>query len=141
VTYLLDTNVVSEAVKPKPSRAVLTWLAEVDEDRVFLSTITIAEVRRGIALAAAGKRRDALERWLRDDLVERFAGRLIPIDVAVAEAWGDLMGESRRRGTALSVMDGFLAATARARSLTLVTRNVADFAPLGLMLLDPWDAA
>ncbi len=95
--------------------------------------------RRGIALMDDGRRRDVLATWLTDDLPARFAQRILPIDHAVAEQWGDLMAQSRRRGIALSVMDGFFAATALAKDLTLVTHNVRDFAAFGVPHLNPWD--
>lgn len=141
MNLLLDTNVLSEVQRPAPAPKVLAWLDTVDEDRTFISVASIAEFRRGIALLADGRRRVALTAWLNYDLPTRFAERILPIDHAVAERWGDLMAQSRRSGIALSVMDGFFAATALARHLTLVTRNVKDFASLGVPLLNPWDAA
>ena len=128
MNLLLDTNVLSEVRRPAPDLKVLGWLDAVDEDRVFISVASIAELRRGIALMDDGRRRDALVAWLANDLPARFAERILPIDRAVAECWGDLMAQSRRSGVALSVMDGFFAATALAKDLTLVTRNVRDFA-------------
>nr|WP_191093428.1 type II toxin-antitoxin system VapC family toxin [Bradyrhizobium campsiandrae] len=138
---LLDTNVLSEVRRPAPSPKVLAWLDTIDEDRAFISVATIAELRRGIALLDDGRRRAALSIWLAHDLPARFAERILPIDHAAAERWGDLMAQSRRSGVALSVMDGFFAATALAHNLTLVTRNVKDFATFGVPLLNPWDAA
>jgi toxin FitB len=128
VNLLLDTNVLSEVRRPAPDLNVLSWLDAVDEDRVFISVASIAELRR-TALAA----------WLADDLPARFAERILPIDRTVAEHWGVLMAQSRRSGVALSVLDGFFAATARAKDLTLVTRNVKDFASCGVPLFNPWN--
>lgn len=139
MNLLLDTNVLSEVQRPAPSPKVLSWLDTIDEDRAFISAASIAELRRGIALLEDGRRRAALAAWLARDLRERFAGRTLPIDHAVAERWGDLMAQSRRSGLALSVMDGFFAATALANNLMLVTRNVKDFAVFGVPLLNPWD--
>jgi hypothetical protein len=139
VNLLLDTNVLSEVQRPAPDPKVLGWLDNVDEDRVFISVATIAELRRGIALMDDGRRRAALTVWLVNDLPARFADRILLIDQTVAERWGDLMAQSRRSGVALSVMDGFFAATALAKELTLVTRNVRDFAPFGVRLHNPWD--
>ncbi|QOZ67006.1 type II toxin-antitoxin system VapC family toxin [Bradyrhizobium arachidis] len=140
MNLLLDANVLSEVRRPAPSPKVLAWLDTIDEDRTFISVASIAELRRGVALLEDGRRRTALAAWLTHDLPARFAERVLPIDHAVAERWGDLMAQSRRSGVVLSVMDGFFAATALANSLTLVTRNVKDFAPYGLSLLNPWDA-
>jgi predicted nucleic acid-binding protein len=86
-----------------------------------------------------GRRRDALAAWLANDLPARFAERILPIDHAVAAHWGDLMARSLRSGVALSVMDGFFAATALSKNLTLVTRNAKDFAPFGVEVFNPWD--
>lgn len=104
---------------------------------LFISVASIAELRRGIALLDEGVA--ALAAWLANDLPARFAQRILPIDHAIAERWGDLMAQSRRSGVVLSVMDGFFAATALAKDLTLVTRNVRDFASFGVPLLNPWD--
>ena len=139
MSLLLDTNVLSEVQRPAPSAKVLAWLDTIDEDRAFISVASIAELRRGVALLEDGRRRTALAAWLAHDLPERFAGRVLPIDHAVAERWGDLMAQSRRSGVALSVMDGFFAATALVNNLTLVTRNVKDFVAFGVLLLNPWD--
>jgi predicted nucleic acid-binding protein len=137
VNLVLDTNVLWEVQRPTPNLKVLVWLDTVDEDRVFISVASIAEPRRGIALMDNGRRRTALVDWLANDLPARFAERILPIDHAVAEHWGDLMAQSRRSGVALSVMDGFFAATALAKDITLVTRNVTDFASFGVRLLNP----
>jgi hypothetical protein len=139
VNFLLDTNLLSEMQRPAPDIKVLGWLDAVDEDRVFISVASIAEFQRGIALLDEGRRRDTLADWIANDLPARFADRILPIDRATAARWGDLMAQSRRSGVALSVMDGFFAATALVRDLTLVTRNVRDFASFGVPLLNPWD--
>ena len=135
---LLDTNVLSEVRRPAPEPKVLAWLDTIDEDRTFISVASIAELRRGIALMEEGRRRAALSAWLAVDLPGRFSGRILPIDPAIAERWGGLMAQSRRSGFALSVMDGFFAATALAHELVLATRNTKDFAPLGVPLFNPW---
>ena len=141
MNLLLDTNVLSEVQRPLPSPKVLAWLDTIDEDRAFISVASIAELRRGIALLEDGRRRTAPAAWLAYDLPERFAERILPIGLAITERWGDLMAQSRRSGIALSVMDGFFAATALTNGLTLVTRNVKDFAAFGVPLLNPWDGA
>jgi len=138
MNVLLDTNVLSEVRRPAPDPKVLAWLDALDEDRAFISVASIAELRRGIALMGDGRRREALTAWLAEDLPARFAGRIVPIDPAIAERWGDLMAQARQSGFALSVMDGFFAATALDRELVLATRNTKDFAPLGVPLFNPW---
>ena len=140
MNLLLDTNVLSEVQRPAPSPQVLAWLNTVDEDRTFISVASIAALRRGVALMENGRRRNALADWLANDLPMRFAERVIPIDHGIAERWGDLMAQSRLSGVALSVMDGFFAATALVHDLVLATRNVRDFEAFGVTLFDPWAA-
>ena len=138
MNVLLDTNVLSEVRRPAPDTKVLAWLDAIDEDRAFISVASIAELQRGIALMDDGRRREALSAWLAEDLPARFAGRILPIDPTIAQRWGDLMAQARQSGFALSVMDGFFAATALDRELVLATRNTKDFARLGVPLLNPW---
>lgn len=138
MTFLLDTNLVSEWVKPQPNPGVVSWLAGVDEDRVFLSVVTLAELRSGVERLVAGARRDRLEHWLVEELPARFEHRIIPIDAAIADFWGRIIQRGRAAGRPVAAMDGFIAATAAQHSLTLVTHNISDFDPLGLSLLDPW---
>ncbi|RWM03909.1 MAG: type II toxin-antitoxin system VapC family toxin [Mesorhizobium sp.] len=137
---LLDTNVLSEVTRPAPDTRVLEWLNELDEDRSFISVVSIAEIRRGVALMDEGRKREALAEWLARDLPQRFDQRVLPVDEAVALAWGDLMGLAKRRGRGLSSMDGMIAATAIARQLTLATRNTKDFEGFRIELFDPWNA-
>jgi predicted nucleic acid-binding protein len=135
---LLDTNVLSEVTRPAPDARVLEWLDRLDEDRSFISVVSIAEIRRGVALMDEGRKREALAEWLARDLPQRFEQRVLPVDEPVALAWGDLMGLAKRRGRGLSSMDGLIAATAVARQLTLATRNTKDFEGFGVELFDPW---
>jgi predicted nucleic acid-binding protein len=138
VKLLLDTNVLSEVTKPRPDARVLQWLDALDEDRSFISIVSIAEIRRGVALMDQGRKRDALAAWLADDLPQRFEHRVLLVDAPIALAWGDLMGHAKRRGRGLSSMDGLIAATAIAYQLTLATRNIKDFEDFGIELVDPW---
>lgn len=138
MSFLLDTNVISEWVKPQPHTGVIRWLGEADEDRVFISVISIAEVRRGLERMAKGQRRDRIATWLWEDLPVRFEGRILPVDLAIAQEWGVTFERARSHGVILGVMDAFLAATAHTRELTLVTRNTKDFRYLGVKLFDPW---
>ena len=138
--FLLDTNIVSEWTKPRPSPRLSAWLDSQAESELFLSVITFAELRRGSALLSPGKKREALTRWIDGALTERFEGRVLAVDRPVCDVWGQLLAQARGRGHALSVMDGFVAATALAHGLTLVTRNISDFASLDLELVNPFDA-
>jgi toxin FitB len=137
VSFLLDTNCVSEWTKPRPNAGVLVWLAEADEDQVFLSVVTMAELRHGTE-RLSGRRRVSLDEWLRHDLALRFEGRLIPIDSAIADEWGRLVARREAQGRPMGAMDALLAATAEVHSLTLVTRNHADFATTVQSILNPW---
>jgi predicted nucleic acid-binding protein len=138
VSFLLDTNVVSEWVRPQPDRNVISWLAEVDEDRVFISVISFAEIRRGVEMLPAGRRRERLAAWLAEELPARFEERILDINPQVAETWGVLMARGQKVGLTLGAMDAFVAATAEVHGLTLATRNVKDFRRLTIPLLDPW---
>ena len=137
MSFLLDTNVVSEWVRPRPNAGVMAWLAEADEDGVFLSVVTVAELRHGIERMAAGQRRRRLNEWLANDLLFRFEGRVLPVDVTVADSWGRLTASREASGRPISVADAFIAATAAVHGLTLVTRNVADFERT-VRTISPW---
>lgn len=141
MNYLLDTNLLSEVRRPAPDANVLAWLDQVDEDRVYLSVISIAEISRGIALLADGKRKAELAAWLAFDLPARFESRILEVNSNTALLWGRLMGEAKKEGRGLSVMDGWIAAIAKMHDLTLVTRNTKDFQNLDIALFDPWTAA
>lgn len=138
MSFLLDTNVVSEWTKVRPNAGVLTFLHEVDEDRVFLSVVTLAELRHGVERLPLGHHRALLDRWLCDGLPLRFESRILPVDPAVADAWGRLTAQGEARGRALAVMDALIAATASVHQLTLVTRNTADFENAVKKILNPW---
>ncbi len=138
MSFLLNTNVVSEWVKPQPNPGVVAWLAEADEDRVFISVVTLAEVRYGIERMPAGNRRKRLDDWLSNELQVRFEGRVLPIDNATADAWGKLMARRQATGRPISVTDGFIAATVEVHGFTLVTRNLADFEPTLKGIINPW---
>jgi toxin FitB len=138
MSFLLDTNVVSEWVKPRPDAGVVAWLADVDEDRVFVSVITLAELRYGIERMATGKRRTRLDEWLRNELPLRFEGRILSINGATADAWGKIVARNEALGRPISVTDAFIAATVEVHGLTLVTRNASDFEPTLKSIVNPW---
>jgi len=138
VSFLLDTNVVSEWTKSRPDVGVVAWLAEADEDRVFVSVITLAELRHGIERMPVGARRRRLDIWLTEQVPLRFEARMLPIDAVTADTWGRIMARGQARSRPLGAMDAFIAATAEQHDLTLVTRNLSDFDGLGVRLLSPW---
>jgi toxin FitB len=138
--FLLDTNCISELVRPKPEPRVLEWMDAADERMLYLSVLTVGEIRKGLAGLAQGRRRTRLETWLEVDLQARFAGRIVPIDAAIADHWGLLAAEVKRQGKGLSIIDGLLAATALHCNLTIVSRNARDFTNTHVPVLDPWEA-
>lgn len=138
MNFLLDTNAVSEWVKPRPNPGLIRWMEAADEDRVFLSVISLAELRYGVERMAAGARRNRLEAWLLYEVPLRFEGRILPVDHKIAESWGKAVSRSEALGRPMGAMDAFLAATAETHRLTLVTRNVSDFPGLKAVL-NPWD--
>ena len=138
--YLLDTNTVSELVSVKPNQSVLDWLDAADENRLFLSAMTLGEIRQGVAALPQSKKRTRLETWLEVDLQTRFASRILAIDGSVADRWGWIMAQAQVKGMTLPVVDALIAATALHHNLTAVTRNVSDFVVAGLSVINPWDA-
>ena len=138
MSFLLDTNVISEWVRPRPDPGVVAWLDAVSADLVYLSVASLAEIHYGIERLVPGHRREALAAWLANDLPLRFEGRILDIDRRVAEAWGTVMVRGEQLGARPGAMDAFFAATAQVHGLTLVTRNAQHFAHLGVTLLDPW---
>ncbi len=137
--FLLDTNVISELMKARPSRRVSDWVDATAEALLYLSVITLGEVRKGIDLLDdADPRRVALQSWLDHDLRIRFGERLLDFDAGVAERWGQLEATARKRRATLPTIDAQLAATALHHGLTFVTRNAADVRPTGVQVFNPW---
>ena len=137
MNFLLDTNAVSEWVKPRPNPGLIGWSESADEDRIFLSVVSLAELRYGVERMAPGRRRSRLDQWLQHELPLRFEGRILPVDANVAEAWGRTVSRAEAAGRPIGAMDALLAATAETHQLTLVTRNVSHF-PLLKTVLNPW---
>jgi predicted nucleic acid-binding protein len=139
--FLLDTNVISELTKARPNQGVAEWIGATAEELLFLSVITIGEVRKGIDLLDDhDPKRGAFQRWLDRDLRLRFAGRLLVFDDAVAERWGQLEALAKRRQQTLPTIDAQLSATALHHGLTLVTRNTTHVRATGVPLFNPWGA-
>ena len=138
--FLLDTNCVSELVRIKPHPRVIGWIESAEEGLLYLSVLTLGEIRKGLADLPQSRRRTHLEAWLEVELRARFAGRLLPIADEVANRWGLVASRAKRKGKPLAVIDGLLAATALHYNLTLVTRNVGDFAEAQVIVLNPWES-
>ncbi len=141
MNFLLDTNLVSEWTKARPDPGVIGWLADADEDRVFLSVITLAELRHGVERLAEGRRRKRLNEWIEHDLLSRFDQRILPIDAATAEAWGRIVAHREALGRPIGAMDAFIAATAQVHKLTLATRNQGDFQSSVDAIVNPWSVS
>ena len=138
MSFLLDTNVVSEWTESRPNASVVDWLTQVEEDGVFLSAVTFAELRHGVERLPASERRRRLDEWLRNDLALRFEGRIIGVDGAIADEWGRVIARREARGHPMGAMDALIAATAKVHDLTVVTRNATTFQGSVKSVLNPW---
>jgi toxin FitB len=137
--HLLDTNVPSEFSRDRPEPRVVDWLKSQPVTSLFLSAVTIGEIRKGLIVLPPGRRRSELEEWFHSDLLIWFRDRILPVTYAVADRWGVLEGQCQLKGTPLNTADGMIAATAIEHNLKVVTRNVRDFANLGVDIFDPWE--
>lgn len=138
MSWLLDTCVVSELVRPRPKASVVSWVRERDESDLFVSVITIGELEKGIAKLPDSTKRVRLEHWVRRELADRFCDRLLVIDSGVAARWGALVGVAEARGQPLPVIDSLIAATSLQHDLTVVTRNTDDLERCGARCFNPW---
>lgn len=135
MSYLLDTNVISELVRKRPSPRVLRWFENAPDETLHLSALTVGEIRHGIERMEDGRRKERLRLWLEQDLPGWFEDRILPVTTAVADRWGRLLAKFSRP---LPAVDSLLAATALHHELRVVTRNDSDFAAFGLDLVNPW---
>ena len=136
--YLLDTCVISELVKAKPSKKVASWVTKNEEANFYLSSLTFGELYKGISKLPDSRRRKKLSQWIEQDLKNRFAGKILDIDLTVARTWGEIQGASESAGSPIPAIDSLIAATALTHDLTVVTRNVTDMQQSGVSLLNPW---
>ena len=137
MNYLLDTCVISELVEPAPNPSVTDWFQAVPADALFLSVLTIGELRKGLVKLPDSTKKEQLTVWL-TTLLEDYHTRILPVDMAVSERWGIMQGHAEQKGTPMSTIDGLIAATASTHNLLLVTRNERDFAPSQIPLVNPW---
>lgn len=136
MTYLIDTNVISELARTRPSGKVTRWFKATSDESLHLSVLSIGEIRRGVERLDDGTRKERLRLWLERDVPAWFQGRVLPVNTAIADRWGRLLAEVARP---LPAVDGLLAATALHLGLRLVTRNVEDFRLPGLIVVNPWE--
>jgi predicted nucleic acid-binding protein len=136
--YLLDTGVISELLSKKPEQKVIDWLDSQDDNAFYLSVITIGEIQKGIEKLAHSKKRNSLEKWLKEDLLFRFSGRIETLNIEVMLTWGKLTENLEKKGRKLPAMDSMIVAMALTGDFCLVTRNEADFAGVEVRLYNPW---
>lgn len=136
--YLLDTNVVSEQVRPRPDPVVSAWIGGVEPTDLGVSAVTVGEIQKGVLKLGPGARRSLLSRWL-EEFPEQFGSRVLPVNVAIARAWGGISHDATRMGRRIEVPDALLIATAVVHRLIVVTRNVRDFSERGVRVIDPWN--
>jgi toxin FitB len=136
--WLLDTNVLSETLRPVPNEQVMAWIEAADPEHLYVSVLTLGELRKGVLKLGTGRQRERLSNWLDTTLADWFGERVIAIDRAVADRWARLLADA---GRPLPAIDSLLAATALHRELAIVTRNARDFALPGLEVVNPWDHA
>jgi len=137
--YLLDTCVISEVIKPKPSSKVLAWLKKQDEENLYLSVLTFGEIEKGIEKSADNRRKNKLRLWVEEDLKQRFEGRVLQIDMKVASKWGEIQGKSEMVGKPLPSIDGLIAVTGLVNNCIVVTRNISDMQQSSVELFNPWE--
>jgi hypothetical protein len=138
---LLDTNLVSEPWKPKPDPRVVAWIDAQAIETLYLSAVTVAELRFGIAAMPAGKRREVLHERVEGDLLPVFVGRVLPFDLEASRAYAELMSRARIAGLSITMADGYIAAIGASRGFLVASRDVAPFQAAGVPFINPWSAA
>lgn len=136
--YLLDTNVVSELISPRPEARVVRWIDDLDPNSVHLSALTVGEIRKGVEKLPDSRRKETIHRWLSEDLLLRFEGRILNLDADAALTWGVLAGRLEKEGRTMPAVDSLIAALALHHKLTLATRNEDDFQEAGVGIFNPW---
>ncbi len=136
--YLLDTNVISELIAKQPNQKVIDWLDALEPSSVYLSVVTIGEIRKGIEKAPPSQRKTDVTDWLYNDLLIRFDGKIAEITTDVSLTWGELVGRLEQQGKPLAALNSLIAAIALTHSYVIVTRNEADFANTGAVIINPW---
>jgi len=138
LNYLLDTNVLCEATRERPDARVAEWLSAMSSLVLYVSVVSIAEIRKGILLLPEGRRRKKLEDWLVSELLPSFEGRVLPLGEEEMWEWAALLARAEKTGHRLPVVDSLIAATARCHGLTIATRNINDFRHCHIALQNPW---
>jgi predicted nucleic acid-binding protein len=139
MNYLLDTCVLSEFTRRKPEQKVVHWVDSIDEDKLFLSVITIGEIQHGIVRLPESHRKTDLLVWMNNELIKRFDQRIIQLDTPTMLLWGNLTAQMESTGQPMAVMDSLIIATALQNNLIVATRNVSDYLPCGVQVINPWE--
>jgi len=139
LNYLLDTNIISELISKTPNKKVMAFISDLDEERLYLSVITIGEIKSGIEKLDDGKKKETLLHWLENDLLIRFHNRIVEIDIEVMLQWGKIHTELKKMGKPLPVMDSIIGSIAQAKNFILLTRNEKDFKHLDIQMINPFD--
>ena len=138
MNYLIDTCCISELVSKKPESNVLNWFEEHDEFNMFLSVITLGELRKGIEKLTESKKKRELNEWVNEELLSRFRNRILNISQAEVNKWGEVLAKTEKAGNPLLAIDALIASTALVHDLSVVTRNTKDMEPSGVELINPW---
>ena len=136
----MDTCGISEAVKPRPDQGLVAWLKGVDPSQVYISVVTLGEIRTGIECCTDGAKKARLEAWLTNDIAQQFAGQVLSFDADVADRWGRLVAVLKQGGITPAAIDSLIAATALQHNLSVITRNEKDFKTMGVGVTNPWSA-
>ncbi len=139
MNYLLDTCVISELLKPRPSQKVVTWIDSIEEEKLYISVITIGEFEKGISKLPSSSKKDRISDWLNEDLLIRFKGRILDLDVNTLIKWGQMVANLENQGRKIPAVDSLITATVLQHDLCLVTRNIQDFQNCGIKILNPWE--
>ena len=139
MNYLMDTCVISEIIKPKPSSKVIKWLRSCQDENLFLSSLTIGEIQKGISKLPDSRKRNKLQEWMDTELIQRFDKRVLVIDIKVAQKWGEIQASSEITGSKMPVTDSFIAATGLVYDMTVVTRDTSGREKSGARLFNPWE--
>ena len=137
--YLIDTCILSELIKARPSEKVIEWVSSKSEENFYLSVLTVGEIQKGISKLADSKKKEKLQSWITIDLKDRFTGRILDIDLVVAQKWGEMQGNAEKQGLVMPAIDALIAATAVCHGLIVVTRNIQDMHHSGARLFNPWE--
>jgi toxin FitB len=136
--YILDTNVISEAINKQPNLQVMNWLKAMDAQELYLSVVTVGEIKKGVEKLPESHRKETIKDWFEKELLIKFNGRILALDLPVILVWGELVGSLEQKGRKLPALDSLIAATAKYYDYTLVTRNEKDFAGIDITIFNPF---